>query len=84
MLMLSMVPCFTLLSIIFLDSTLRDWNVMLDPSAARKPPHEKVGSLKEASATPPTMGISVATTGREGTVPRNSQERSTEKKGSAA
>jgi hypothetical protein len=39
---------------------------------------------KEASATPPTMGASVASMAAEGTEPRNAQDSNTEKNGSIA
>lgn len=52
--------------------------------AARKPAQLKDTSVTDAIATPPTMGTRVATTAMEGTSPRNSDESTTEKKGSIA
>lgn len=46
----------------FFESTFRDWKVMLEPIAARKPGQLKVTSLTDAIATPPTMGRRVAIT----------------------
>jgi len=66
----------------FLEKTLRDWKVMLDPMAARKPPQLKVASEAEAATTPPTMGTSVARTMGLGVSPRNRLESTTEKNGS--
>ena len=68
----------------FLDSTFRDWKVMLDPMAARKPGQLKVTSVTDAMATPPTMGKRVRMTGRVGASPRNRADRTTLKKGSRA
>ena len=69
---------------IFLLSTLRDWKVRLDPMAARKPAQLKDSSVAEASATPPAMGTSDATTAAVGWSPKKIAERTTEKKGSMA
>ncbi len=71
-----------LLPMNFLEKTLRDWKVRLDPMAARKPPQLKVASEAEAATTPPTIGTSVASTAGLGVSPRNRLESSTEKKGS--
>ena len=61
----------------FLDSTFRDWNVMLEPMAERKPSQVKDSSLVEARATPPMIGKSDSTTGRLGLSPRNIADSST-------
>ena len=52
----------------------------LTPCMFRPPPTSDM----DASATPPTMGSSVASTAAEGTSPRNSADSSTLKKGSMA
>ena len=57
-LMLSMAPLIDDNPIIFLLSTFRDWNVMFDPMAAKKPAQQKLTSVMDASATPPTTGTS--------------------------
>ena len=63
-LMLSMAPLIDDNPIIFLLSTFRDWNVMFDPMAAKKPAQQKLTSVMDASATPPTTGTSAPTTAR--------------------
>lgn len=68
----------------FLEKTFRDWKVMLEPMAARKPPQLKVASEAEAAMTPPTMGTRDKSTGMLGMSPRNKLDRRTEKKGSMA
>ena len=68
----------------FLEKTLRDWKVTLDPMAARKPGQLKVASEKDAAATPPTIGTSVARTAGDGVSPRNNADNITVKKGSVA
>ena len=46
------------LLMIFLEKTLRDWKVTLDPMADRKPVQLKVASEAEARATPaPTTSV---------------------------
>lgn len=68
----------------FLENTLRDWKVRLEPMAARKPGQLNVTSLADASATPPTIGSSDASTAPLGASPRNSALSTTLKKGSIA
>jgi hypothetical protein len=68
----------------FLERTLRDWKVRLEPIAAQKPVQLKESSETEASPTPTMMGSSEATTGSVGASRRTSAERRTEKAGSAA
>ena len=68
----------------FFEKTFLDWNVTLDPIAAKNPNQLNVASLADASATPPTIGSSDPTTASVGASPRNRAERSTEKKGSMA
>ena len=68
----------------FLEKTLRDWKVMLDPMAAKKPPQLKVASEADAATTPPTIGTKDRSTGTDGESPRKMLERRTEKKGSMA
>eukprot|EP00955_Chlamydomonas_euryale_P110298 365990-Chlamydomonas_euryale.AAC.28 len=71
-------------SISFFDSTLRDWNVRLEPIAVRKPSQLNDTSAIDARATPPTIGTSVASTAKDGTSPRKSADSTTEKNGSIA
>eukprot|EP00951_Prasinocladus_malaysianus_P044663 scaffold580367_cov47-Prasinocladus_malaysianus.AAC.1 len=52
--------------------------------AAEKPIQLKVGSLRDAQATPPTMGRRVRSTGMDGVSPRNMADKATEKNGSMA
>eukprot|EP00951_Prasinocladus_malaysianus_P034472 scaffold348269_cov37-Prasinocladus_malaysianus.AAC.1 len=66
----------------FLEKTLREVKVMLDPRAAKSPIQLKDGSVKDARAMPATTGTREATRATEGMSPRNSAEKSTEKKGS--
>lgn len=66
----------------FLEKTLRDWKVTLDPMAARKPGQLKVASEAEAATTPPTMGTSESSTGMEGVSPKKILDSRTEKNGS--
>ena len=68
----------------FLENTLRDWKVMLDPMAAKKPPQLKVASEADAATTPPTIGTKDSSTGTDGESPRKMLERRTEKNGSIA
>mmetsp|Transcript_10794 Transcript_10794/g.26590 ORF Transcript_10794/g.26590 Transcript_10794/m.26590 type:complete len:213 (-) Transcript_10794:379-1017(-) len=72
------------LSMSFLDSTLRDWKVRLDPMADRKPFQLKDASLMDAIATPPMMGTREAMTRGWGLSFRNMADRATEKAGSMA
>mmetsp|Transcript_23317 Transcript_23317/g.65492 ORF Transcript_23317/g.65492 Transcript_23317/m.65492 type:complete len:212 (-) Transcript_23317:91-726(-) len=69
---------------IFLLSTLRLWNVRLDPIAAPNPAQLKLTSVALARATPPATGSSESTTGSVGVSPRKMEESTTEKKGSMA
>lgn len=50
------------LTINFLLSTLRDWLVRLEAIALPKPNQLKEASVKDANATPPTMGTREKTT----------------------
>ena len=77
-------PQRTFLTIIFFDSTLRDWKMMLLVIALMKPVQLNETSLRLAMTTPPTMGTSVSSTGSGGTVPRKMALMMTEKKGSIA
>lgn len=72
------------LSMNFLERTLRDWNVMFDPNAARNPVQLNVNSDVEAKATPVTIGTKEAATGIVGTEPRKMKDMMTLKKGSRA
>ena len=68
----------------FFDRTFLDWKVRLEPMAAKKPGQLKVASVREAIATPPTMGNRDSTTGKVGLSPRKIADRATLKKGSNA
>jgi hypothetical protein len=68
----------------FLLRTFLDWLVRLDAMALQNPVQLKETSVNEAKATPPTIGTSEPSTGREGTSPRKRAERRTVKKGSEA
>lgn len=72
------------LSMNFLERTLRDWNVILDPNAARNPVQLNVNSDVDANATPVTIGTKEAATGMVGTEPRKMKDMMTLKKGSNA
>mmetsp|Transcript_11553 Transcript_11553/g.37969 ORF Transcript_11553/g.37969 Transcript_11553/m.37969 type:complete len:206 (+) Transcript_11553:2753-3370(+) len=79
----SMLSSFIfMLPITFLDSTLRDVKVRLDPIAAASPAQLKLASVKLASTTPPTTGKSDSTSVKLGISPRNIALKITEKKGS--
>ncbi len=66
----------------FLEKTLRDWKVTLEPMAAKKPGQLKVASEAEAATTPPTIGTRESRTGMLGVSPRKMLDSSTEKNGS--
>lgn len=68
----------------FFEKTFRDWKVMLEPMAARKPPQLNVASVADARATPPTIGTRVKRIGTVGVSPKNMAESTTEKNGSIA
>mmetsp|Transcript_20262 Transcript_20262/g.56455 ORF Transcript_20262/g.56455 Transcript_20262/m.56455 type:complete len:231 (-) Transcript_20262:325-1017(-) len=72
------------LAMSFLENTLRDWKVRLEPMADKKPRQLKVASLMDAIATPPMMGSRVATTKGWGCSPRNRALKATLKAGSMA
>mmetsp|Transcript_22668 Transcript_22668/g.27381 ORF Transcript_22668/g.27381 Transcript_22668/m.27381 type:complete len:232 (-) Transcript_22668:824-1519(-) len=66
----------------FLENTLRDVKVTLDPRAAINPTQLKDVSVKEARAIPPTTGMRVATRAKDGMSPRKTACMTTEKNGS--
>ena len=55
----------------FLLRTFRLWKVMFEATADRNPPQLKDASLALAMTTPPTMGMSVSSTGTGGMSPMN-------------
>jgi len=81
-LMLSRDSSFFTIS--FLLSTFLDWNVTFEAIALQKPAQLKEASVRDAKATPPTMGTRDNTTQGVGNSPRKIAERRTEKKGSMA
>ena len=68
----------------FLEKTLRDWKVTLEPMAAPKPGQLKVTSEAEARPTPTTMGRRDTMMSGVGLSFRKIVDSSTEKKGSMA
>mmetsp|Transcript_7615 Transcript_7615/g.17342 ORF Transcript_7615/g.17342 Transcript_7615/m.17342 type:complete len:215 (+) Transcript_7615:637-1281(+) len=68
----------------FLVSTLRLWNVTLAPRAENRPAQLNVGSVKEASMTPRTIGTSESSTIGGVLSPRKMLLSTTEKNGSIA
>lgn len=71
-------------SINFFDKTFLDWNVILDPNAAKNPVQLNVNSDVDANATPVTIGTKDAATGMVGTEPRKMKDMMTLKNGSKA
>jgi hypothetical protein len=81
-LMLSRDSSFFTIS--FLLSTFLDWKVTFEAIALQNPAQLKEASVRDASATPPTIGRRDITTQGVGNSPRKMAERRTEKKGSMA
>ena len=52
--------------------------------AAKKPAQQKLTSVMDARATPPTTGTSAPTTASDGISPKNNADSNTEKNGSIA